>query len=572
MITASAFVVVVAGALAPEFRFRLDAADAARYRAPGSSPAPGVAVVLRAAADGMRADLLTLASDRLPRWRWVDAGFVSGGRVTLHAEAGSTALLVLSEGPGRGHRLDGPSRWPAVPSERDVVLRPARAVRGSSPLTGAASEMRLAGVDSAPDPLCESDGAGEWQCVGVPRGFSGRIAACRGGAVVGAAELRPESPTEAVLRPVAFAALLRVELSEAGSNRASPSVRVVRSPAPNVFVTRADPRWIVSLLPDGLVWIETASDSAEAVVELGAPSHATKRFAVRPAEVRCVEPLSLVLPRAATLRGSVTDAEGSPVAGALVLVRSADAADVTTVVGDGETDGNGQFEIAGIETGNHRIRACHGEHGCAEEAAVTGLPVVIRLPEHGAFVGRVLSNAGVPEGGAAVRILPTAATWSAADDRLARLPLSSESGFDGRFRISAAVNGDYLVEIRSESSGIARVAVRRSNLSPPVTDLGDIRLPEPIAFTARISGCPSGSLFLSGPLGGETSLPSLLQFRLDAEGAGSVRLPEGGAWAAWASCSGGVEWIEPALLPDAAALAGRETPFRRAGNRPSATD
>lgn len=568
MIAAGVFVLGVVGALAPGFRFRLDAADAARYRDPSGSPAPGVAVVLRAAPDGSRIDLLTLANDRLPRWKWADAGFVSGGRVALHAPGGSTALLVLSAERGPAYRLDGPSLWPVEPSEREVVARPVRAVHGSSPFTGTAYEMRLAGRESAGDPLCES-GAGEWQCVGVPRAFSGRIVSCRGAAVAGTAEVRPDSSAEAVVRPVTFAALLRVELSEPESSRTAPSVRVLRPRAPKDFVTRADPRSVTSAFGDGLVWIETDSAPPDAVVEVSAAAHATKRFTLRPDEVRCVEPVSVVLPPTATLRGSVIDPAGSPVPGALVLVRSAGPADAGAVLGDAETDATGEFEVSGVEPGNHRIRACHGRHGCTEEPARPGFNVV-RLPGQGTFIGRVLSSAGVPQSGAAVRILPTEKTWTTADDRLTRLPLESESGADGRFRISAAENGDYLVEVRSQSSGVARVSVRRSNLSPAVTDLGDVRLPEPIEFTARVSGCVSGSLFFSGPLGGETSLPSLLRFRLDAEGRASVLLPEGGAWTAWASCSGMVEWLLPALLPDAAALAGLEVRFRRAGDGPSA--
>ncbi|MEO8348806.1 MAG: carboxypeptidase-like regulatory domain-containing protein, partial [Acidobacteriota bacterium] len=282
---------------------------------------------------------------------------------------------------------------------------------------------------------------------------------------------------------------------------------------------------------------------------------------------RCADPVAVFLARAPTVRGSVTDSSGSPVEAALVLLRSTRPADAIEVLGHGETDENGEFEIAGVEPGNHRIRGCHGEHGCIEEPAQPGVPVVLRLPGKGAFIGRVLSGAGVPQGGATVRILPTAETWASADDRLTRLPLESRSGPDGRFRISAAETGDYLVEVRSASSGVARISVRRSNLSPSVTDLGDLRLPEPIEFTARVSGCGSGWLFLSGPLGGETSLPSLSRFRLGSDGSERVSLPEGGAWAAWASCAGRVEWIEPSFLPDATGLAGLEVRFERAGGR-----
>ncbi|MDQ5873318.1 MAG: carboxypeptidase-like regulatory domain-containing protein [Acidobacteriota bacterium] len=568
MIAASALA-LAAAALAPGFRFRLDPSDASRYRDPGLSPGSGVAVVLRTAeADRARVDLFVLAGDRLPRWKWTDAGLVAGGRVTLRAPARSTVLLHLPDGRGPGYRLDGPFRWPSEPAERELVARPARAVRGSSPFAGAPHELRVTGPDPIGDPLCESDGALVWQCAGVSRTFSGHIVACRDGGISGSAQVRPDSPGDAVLRPVSFGALLRVELAEPGPvrgpHRASPSVRVLRPPVPKGFVTRPDPRWIVSDIGNGLVWIETDAEVPEALIEVSAEGHATKRFALVRAEVGCADPISVLLARAPTLRGSVTGPDGSPVEAALVLVRSGRAREV---LGDGETDANGEFEISGVEPGSHLVRACHGEHGCTEEPVQPGVPVVLRLPGKGTFIGRVLSGGGVPQAGAVVRILPTAEAWASADDRMTRLPLESRSGPDGRFRISAAENGNYLVEVRSASSGVARISVRRSNLSPAETDLGDLSLPEPIEFTARVSGCGSGWLFLSGPLGGETSLPSLARFRLDAEGSETVRLPEGGAWTAWASCSGRVEWIEPSFLPDTAALAGLEVRFERAGER-----
>jgi hypothetical protein len=554
--------------LSTGFRFRLEAADAARYREPGGFAATGVAVVLRSGPDGSRVDLLVQSKDRFPRWTWMDAGIVSSGRVTLRAPAGLRALVVIRDGLGPGYRVDGPFAWPSEPSEREVVARPARTVRGSSPFAGTADEVRLAGMESHVDPLCESDGANEWQCVGIPPDFSGRIAACRGGAVAATGELHPDSPADVTLRPIVFGALLQLELSESGSSNAPSSVRVLRPPRPKDVLTRSDPQWGVSDLGKDLVWIETSSFTSELILEVAAAGHATKRFAIRPEEVRCVEPISLALPRATKVLGTVTDPAGFPVRAALVLVRSVAASQAGTVVGDAETDANGEFEISGVEPALHRIRACHGEHGCIEEPVVPGQPLLIRLPGVGAFIGRVVSSAGVPLPAVAVRILPTQKTWESAEDRLTRLPLQTESGTDGRFRITAAEDGDYLVEARTRSSGVARVAVRRSNLSPRVTDLGDLRLPEPVEFVARVAGCVSGTVFLSGPLGGETSLPALVNFPLGTDGSGPVLLPEGGSWTAWATCSGKVEWLDPAFLPDAAVLDGLEVRFARASAAP----
>ena len=182
-------IALLATVIAPEFGIRIEASDAARYASPGSADGTGIAVVFRTSErERSRVDLLVLDGARLPRWKWTDAGFVDSGRVSLRAKAGTTALLLQRSG-GAGYRLDGPFRWPQAPGEREIAARPVRAVGGSSPFASTAHEIRLAGAAPGTDPLCESDGATAWQCAGVPRGFSGRIVACRGGSVAGAAEV-----------------------------------------------------------------------------------------------------------------------------------------------------------------------------------------------------------------------------------------------------------------------------------------------------------------------------------------------------------------------------------------------
>jgi hypothetical protein len=57
----------------------------------------------------------------------------------------------------------------------------------------------------------------------------------------------------------------------------------------------------------------------------------------------------------------------------------------------------------------------------------------------------------------------------------------------------------------------------------------------------------------------------MLRVRLDSEGAAVVRVPEGGAWTAWATCAGSNVALDPALLPDAASLSGIEIRFEPVG-------
>jgi hypothetical protein len=261
----------------------------------------------------------------------------------------------------------------------------------------------------------------------------------------------------------------------------------------------------------------------------------------------------------------VVGPEGEPAVSATVLVRSEEPAKDPTVFGDAATDDRGAFEISDLASRVYRVLACHPALGCREEPASPGDPVRVVLGEEGVYAGRALSSAGVPEAGAEVRIVPTAEAWTTASDRLRKLPLQTKSGPGGRFRIAAPGSGDFLVEVRGTSGGVARVRVRRTDLSPDETDLGDVRLVPPVEFTARVSGCGGGSMTFSGPLSGETSLPDVSCFRLDANGAATVRLGEPGAWTAWATCSGEIESLEPSLLPDVTALDGGEIEFRRSG-------
>ena len=568
---ASLAILAFAATLVPGFRFRLDAEDATRRAAPGRAPASGIPLVLRTPdPDGTRVDLLVLAGSHLPRWKWTDSALVSSGTLTLHSAAGSTALLFLADANGAGYRVDGPFVWPSASAERPLLARRVRSVSGSSTLAAAPHVVSVVGIPDGPDPLCESDGSGRWQCVGLPRDFAGRVVTCLEGSITGVAEIRPGSPSDVSVRPVSGAVLLRVERPDPEAGPSPLTVRVLRPRAPRDFVERPDPRWTVTSLDADSVWLEAAAGSEHGTVEVSAAGYAAKRLPLGPEVARCAGTVSVALERAARVEGVVTGPDGDPVAGALVLVRSAAAGRDGAVLGDAETDANGEFDVAGLEAVSHRVRACHGEHGCAEASVVPGAPVAIRLPGAGVIVGRVLSGGGVPQGGAVVRILPTPESWASAEDRLKRLPLESRSGADGRFRISAAENGDYLVEVGGDSSGVVRLTVRRTNFSPAITDVGDVRLPEAIEFRARVDACGSGVLALSGPLGGETSLPAVSRFRLDADGVASVRLPEGGAWTAWATCGGVSTWIEPAILPDAAALAGLEVRFERAPVGPDA--
>jgi Carboxypeptidase regulatory-like domain len=537
------------------FRFR---------RTVGQLPTLGVPLEIGTPGGTVRADVLVDDGGGPPRWRWFDGGGSDRGHVTLRAPANAHALLVfLRASPTHGYELEGPFRWPASAGSRDSRPLPRRTLRGTHPLASGA-EVHLVGSPVA-DPLCESDLAGRWQCLAVPLDFIGRVVACDGRNARAATKVRRGSEDEVPMREVVTAVAVRVVGPEPPPDAAAISVRLLRAVAAGGIVLARDPSSEVEKLEEGLFWLESRNDSAGLSVEVSAGGFATVRLPLSGLRSDCGTPGIVELSRATPLAGTVHEREERPVAGATVLVRSADSDHDGAVLADVVTEENGGFEIPDLEPRRYRVRACHAGFGCGAAVSTPGEPVRIVLDGGGAFVGRVLTASGVPEPAASVRITPSLVTATRGGDRLSRMPLETLSESDGRFRIFAPDSGDFLVEIRAESTGVVRIPVRRSPTSPPVTDLGDVRLPERLEIAVRVVRCGGGTLSMSGPLDGQTSLPTFARFPLDADGTAVARLPEGGTWTAWATCGGAGVVLSPALLPDVAALAGIEVRLEPVG-------
>ena len=512
---------------------------------------------------GLRVELLVRDEGPAARWIRADAGDPNAdGAVTLRAEPGRPALLVARSKASRTYRLDGPFEWPRSAGSRSFRGDARRTLSGSD---SAAPDLdfRLIGAGAVPEPLCESIGGEAWRCLGVPASFTGRIVACVAGRFAGAATVRPESDDATSFRKISRAVAVRVVGPD--SEPVNAVARVVRPVTAGGVLFAPDPVFQISALGDGILWVEASGDSADRTVEVRAPGYATRRVPVEELPSVCDGPAHVDLPQALDLRGTVLGPDGNPAVSATVLARSGEPARDPTIFADATTNDEGVFELHDLESRAYRVLACHGELGCREERGSPGEPVRIVLGGGGAFAGRAVSYAGVPEVDADVRIVPTADAWAASRDRVRKLPLQTKSGRDGRFRIAAPEPGEFLVEARGVTGGVARIAVHRTNLSPDVTDLGDLRLVEPIEFMASVPGCAHGWLTFSGPLGGETSLPDVCRFRLDSIGATRVRLGEPGAWTAWATCSGENERVEPAILPDVSVLDGAVVGFERVG-------
>jgi protocatechuate 3,4-dioxygenase beta subunit len=139
-------------------------------------------------------------------------------------------------------------------------------------------------------------------------------------------------------------------------------------------------------------------------LEASAPGHArTLRRSVR---IPASGPLTVALPRAATLEGFVVDAQGQPAAGAEVQVSGRGAPQQVTT-GEG-----GGFSVE-VASGAHTVSARRGaEAGSLDKPVVVGAgrtvrDVRVRLGAGASIEGRVVARAGkTPVAGASVDISP----------------------------------------------------------------------------------------------------------------------------------------------------------------------
>jgi hypothetical protein len=176
-----------------------------------------------------------------------------------------------------------------------------------------------------------------------------------------------------------------------------------------------------------------------------------------------------------TLTGVVTDSTGRRQAGARVTLGSPGLRWTRTT----ESDVNGIFEVKGLSSGRFTLRATLGTRVSPPTVVVLDesplRPAHVRLSlQTGVFVeGRVLDDTGRPLAGAMVDVMAMPS-----DD----LPVSGQSGRDGRYRLGPVAPGKHQVLARMEDYVL---------LDAPEPQLGtrelesfDLRL----ARTARVAG------------------------------------------------------------------------------------
>jgi hypothetical protein len=143
----------------------------------------------------------------------------------------------------------------------------------------------------------------------------------------------------------------------------------------------------------------------------------------------------------AGLEGVVVDPDGLPVAGAAVYVLAAD----NGLMANGFSDGDGAFSFMGLDPGDVRVAAVHGEFGDSEPVAAelragqTAGPLSIELaPADGAELSLRVTSAGGMVAGAPVYLVGAATRTGFTDD----LGVADFTGIDaGRYRPCAAAFG-----------------------------------------------------------------------------------------------------------------------------------
>ncbi len=195
-----------------------------------------------------------------------------------------------------------------------------------------------------------------------------------------------------------------------------------------------------------------------------------------------MEGIDLVLRRGAVVEGQVLAPDGSPVAGARVMVLDQPAETDLGLAGRPETfaDGEGRYQLGGLAEGDRTVAAEHAGFRPARRRVRVQegtTPLDLRLGRGFEVSGRVSGPEG-PVPGATLRLLPREGSEGASP---------AASGADGAFHFEAVAEGRYRVE--AETPGYASATQEIRIAGARVTGL-EIRLERGGAVSGRILGLP----------------------------------------------------------------------------------
>jgi len=242
----------------------------------------------------------------------------------------------------------------------------------------------------------------------------------------------------------------------------------------------------IAIFPDGQPQLSALSDSSgrysamvargTATVVVDALGHQTEKIS---AEMRTGENRrDIRLGRGNTLRGSVVDGSGMPVAAATVAVQSSSSPKST------RTDDRGMFELSGLSRGPFIVAASRpGYAGVRRDfAGAITQPVVLVLKAAGVVAGRIT---GIP-GGLSSSIMVTAASHDGT--------AIAQASPNGDFRIADAVLGEAEIVAEARSvNGMRRTRSQRVRITAEAETWVELAFDgvNVISGVARHAGAPA---------------------------------------------------------------------------------
>jgi hypothetical protein len=202
-----------------------------------------------------------------------------------------------------------------------------------------------------------------------------------------------------------------------------------------------------------------------------------------------IEGIEIVLRRGAVIEGRISIPDGSPAAGAKVVVLDTEEESGLGLVGrpGAVSDREGRYEIGGVSEGDHTVLADLNGFQPARgqirvEAGANRLD--LRLEEGFEVSGRVSGPEG-PVPGAVLRLLPQQEGSTA--------PFPGSTGSDGAFRFPAVAEGRYRVEVEKPGYAMASTSLEVQVEGAPVTNL-EVKLERGGAVAGRILGLEAQDL------------------------------------------------------------------------------
>lgn len=207
------------------------------------------------------------------------------------------------------------------------------------------------------------------------------------------------------------------------------------------------------------------------------------------AEGEGIEGIEIVLHRGATLEGRVSAPDGSPAAGAKVVVLDTEEESGLGLVGrpGAVSDREGRYEIGGISEGDHTVLADLNGFQPARgliRVEVGANRLDLRLEEGFEVSGRVSGPEG-PVPGAVLRLLPQQEGSTA--------PSPGSTGPDGAFRFPAVAEGRYRIEVEKPGYAMVSTSLEVQVEGAPVTNL-EVKLERGGAVAGWILGLDAHDL------------------------------------------------------------------------------